>query len=82
MLGITSRWVSEKLKRYQAKGDIGLIHECAVASFIVDEGGPLEVNLQRWASNHSKRLLLRVVVVSIREKFGKKNRTGIDQRDE
>ncbi len=34
----------------------------------LDEGRPLEAVLQEMASNHLKRLPLRVVVVSVKEK--------------
>ena len=43
-------------------------------SFGKDEGRPFEVGFQERASNHLKRLLLRVVVVSIEEKSDKSGR--------
>jgi hypothetical protein len=46
-----------------------------------DEGRPLGAGLQGQASNHPKRLLLRVVVVNVVGKGGK-DPSGRNQKDE
>lgn len=50
-------------------------------SYGKDGGGPTEVGCQKQASNHLKRLPLRVVVVSVEEKQ-RINSAGVDKEDE
>lgn len=50
-------------------------------SFTEDEGRSFEVGFQDRASNHLKRLLSKVLVVSIEEKTGN-NLPGVDEKDE
>ncbi len=47
-----------------------------------DEGRPFEVGFQEQASNHLKRLLPKVMVVSIEVKVRVENSAGKDEKDE
>ena len=47
-----------------------------------DEGGPLGIGFQEQVSNHSKRLRLRGVVVSVGTKAREHTRAGEHPRDE
>jgi hypothetical protein len=55
-------------RRKKQKGNTNDIMFFFFESFAKDEGRPFEIGLQEQVSNHLKQLLLRVVVVSVKEK--------------
>ena len=63
-------------------------HECErprgrlVRNCLTDEGGPFEVGLQEWTSNHLRRLWLNATVVCTEGKGPAMTRSGVRQEED